>query len=69
MISCASTKDLSQTINETAKGFGFQLKQEQMQTIRSCMEGGDVFVGLPTVYGKSLLLIQYCPAYSTVTII
>ena len=52
--SCASTKDLSQTINKTIEGFGFQLKQVQMQAIRSCMKGGDVFVSLPTSYSKSL---------------
>ena len=56
-ISCASTKDLSQTIKETVKEFGFQLKQEQMQAIHRCMEGGDVFVSLPTEYSKSLFYL------------
>ena len=33
-----------------------ELKKEQSQAIRSFVSGRDVFVALPTGYGKSLLL-------------
>ncbi len=49
-----SSDCFDKAIDSSAKRFGFQLKKEQMLAIRNFMEGKDVFVSLPTGYGKIL---------------
>ena len=46
---------LEAIIKDCAQTLGYQeLKQEQMAAVASFVEGNDVFITLPTGYGKSL---------------
>lgn len=42
-------------IVESSKAFGFALKEKQIESISSFVEGHDTFVSLPTGYGKSII--------------
>ena len=58
---CASEDELKRDritaiVRVAAAEAGFQdLKQEQMQAILEFIDGRDIFVSLPTGYGKSLI--------------
>ena len=43
----------STAISETAKSLGYSLKPEQRRCLQIFVGGNDVFVSLPTGYGKS----------------
>lgn len=48
--------DLETAISESARDLGYHhLKEKQRDAVRSFMEGNDVFVALPTGYGKSVV--------------
>ena len=43
-------------VNDVARSLGvFPLKPEQLKAVMAFLEGRDVFVSLPTGYGKSLI--------------
>lgn len=44
-----------ESIVESSKAFGFALKEKQIESISSFVEGHDTFVSLPTGYGKSII--------------
>ena len=48
---------------EVATRLGFSLKDKQLEAILGFMSGKDVFVSLPTGYGKSLIyaVIAFLP--------
>ncbi|XP_019852358.1 PREDICTED: ATP-dependent DNA helicase Q-like SIM [Amphimedon queenslandica] len=46
---------LEKCVLEAASRFGFSLKEKQLEAIMTFMSGNDVFVSLPTGYGKSLI--------------
>ena len=49
------SRDLSVTIDEAASSLGYtRLKDEQKEALHAFVSGKDVFVSLPTGYGKSL---------------
>ena len=49
------SRDLSVIINEAATSLGYtRLKNEQKEALHAFVSGKDVFVSLPTGYGKSL---------------
>ena len=48
--------DVEAVIAEGAKKLGFaKLKDKQMEAVRAFVGGSDVFVSLPTGYGKSAI--------------
>ena len=48
--------DLETAILESAKDLGYPyLKEKQKEAVKSLMKGNDVFVALPTGYGKSVI--------------
>ena len=44
-----------QILQEVAKDLGFNLKQKQLEAVLTFLSGNDVFVSLPTGYGKSII--------------
>ena len=51
----ANEKDLDKIIMDASVSFGYnELKVEQHQALKAFVEGRDVFVAIPTGYGKSL---------------
>jgi bloom syndrome protein len=46
---------ISRTISEVSRSLGITLKEKQLEAIMAFMSGRDVFVSLPTGYGKSLI--------------
>ena len=54
---------LLQVVEEVSSRFGVTLKAKQSEAILSFMSGKDVFVSLPTGYGKSLIYASLPPAY------
>ena len=44
-----------QIVQEVAKDLGFNLKQKQLEAVLTFLSGNDVFVSLPTGYGKSII--------------
>ncbi len=53
-----SNAEIVYIVCETAKGAGYlSLKAEQQQAILNFVSGRDVFVSLPTGYGKSLCFV------------
>ena len=50
-------RDSAAAVHETAATLGFTLKKEQEKVIVAFTQGHDVFVALPTGFGKSLC---YC---------
>jgi len=47
---------MEKLINGVARSFGvFPLKPEQLQAVMAFLEGKDVFVSLPTGFGKSII--------------
>lgn len=54
--SCGTmASDLRHIINDTAAKLGLRLKDKQFDAIRLFCSGSDVFVSLPTGYGKSVI--------------
>lgn len=52
------------TITESASSLGYsQLKVEQREAVRALMEGNNVFVALPTGYGKSIIFASLPGAF------
>ena len=49
-----NTSDTIGMIRTAASYFGFNLKQEQESALKEFVGGSDLFVSLPTGYGKSL---------------
>ena len=47
--------ELEQAISEAGDELGFQLKPKQIAAVKAFVEGKDVFVSLPTGYGKSII--------------
>lgn len=48
--------DLEMAILESAKDLGYPyLKEKQKEAVKWLMKGNDVFVALPTGYGKSVI--------------
>lgn len=48
--------EFQQTLNQTLKELGFQsLKLKQKEVVEAFVKGKDVFVALPTGYGKSVV--------------
>ena len=48
--------DVREIIVESGKKLGFdKLKDKQIEAVRHFIEGKDVFVSLPTGYGKSII--------------
>lgn len=48
--------ELERAISEAAEELGFQqLKPKQSEAVKAFVEGRDVFVSLPTGYGKSII--------------
>ena len=51
-----STMDAKKTITESGMQLGFdELKPKQLEAMTSFLQGNDVFVSLPTGYGKSII--------------
>ena len=51
----ATHADLQTCLNEAAEALGiYELKPEQKEAISAFADGRDVFVSLPTGYGKSI---------------
>ena len=50
-------KNMKMCIHSAASSFGFTLKTEQVESIFYFVKGMDVFVSLPTGFGKSLCYI------------
>uniref|UniRef100_A0A1X7V9J4 DNA 3'-5' helicase n=1 Tax=Amphimedon queenslandica TaxID=400682 RepID=A0A1X7V9J4_AMPQE len=46
---------LRATILEVGSSFGYQLKEKQLEAMATFLSGRDVFVSLPTGYGKSAI--------------
>jgi bloom syndrome protein len=42
-------------IEELGEDLGFNLKEKQLEAVLSFLNGKDVFVSLPTGYGKSII--------------
>ncbi len=47
--------DVQAAVAESASMLGKELKDKQLEAITSFVEGNDIFVSLPTGYGKSLI--------------
>ena len=55
---------MSEWFREAAKSLGYDhLKPEQERVLSEFMSGKDVFVALPTGYGKSLCYAALAPAF------
>lgn len=54
---------LIQVVEKVSTRFGISLKEKQSEAIVQFMSGRDVFVSLPTGYGKSLIYALLPPAY------
>ena len=55
--SCGSGEDYKSCIEHGASSLGYVLKPEQQTSIEKFVCGKDVFISLPTGYGKSLCYI------------
>ena len=55
--SCGSGEDYKSCIKHAASSLGYVLKPEQQTSIEKFVCGKDVFISLPTGYGKSLCYI------------
>ena len=55
-------RDSAAAVHEAAATLGFMLKKEQEKVIVAFTQGHDVFVALPTGFGKSLC---YCRTFLT----
>ena len=51
-------RDSAAAVHEAAATLGFTLKKEQEKVIVAFTQGHDVFVALPTGFGKPLLLLS-----------
>ena len=64
-VTCAPPKtsctvmEVDKAIEEVSKHIGIRLKEKQLEAIKHFCSGKDVFVSLPTGYGKSLIYEQY----------
>ena len=47
--------DFSRVIGDVSLELGLQLKDKQVEAIQKFCEGSDVFVSLPTGFGKSMI--------------
>ena len=47
--------DLKAIICESEREFGLELKEKQIMALEAILGGSDVFVSLPTGYGKSVI--------------
>jgi ATP-dependent DNA helicase RecQ len=56
----------TEIIKEVSCRFGISLKAEQEQVIRSFVTGNDVFVSLPTGFGKSLCFMLLPPIFDSI---
>ena len=54
MVEARSVPDLKAVIHEVASSLGYKLKLQQEESILQFARGNDVFVSLPTGFGKSL---------------
>ena len=53
---CCSDAVMEDVVNDVAQSLGvFPSKAEQLKAMMAFLEGRDVFVSLPTGYGKSLI--------------
>ena len=57
--------DVTDAVNYGSACLGICLKPEQTQAVRSLLAGEDVFVSLPTGYGKSAIfqVLPFCASY------
>ena len=51
----SSIKDEAKVVAEVARTFDITLKEKQLEAIISFLKGFDVFITLPTGYGKSII--------------
>ena len=58
--------DLKSVIHSTAAEYGYQLRCKQEESILAFTGGMDVFVSLPTGYGKSLCYTLLSPIYDKI---
>ena len=54
------------TIAKVADSFGFKLKLEQERSLQKFIAGNDIFISLPTGYGKSLCYILLPPIFDII---
>ena len=54
---CTSDKEIRDAITSVAEYFKYKLKTQQEESIFYFVKGNDVFVSLPTGFGKSLCYI------------
>ena len=64
--SLAGCMDLKSVIHSTAAEYGYQLRCKQEESILAFTGGMDVFVSLPTGYGKSLCYTLLPPIYDKI---
>ena len=50
-------------VKVSAKDFGFALKEKQIEAVFSFVGGHDIFVSLPTGFGKSIYVMPFCQVY------
>ena len=56
---------IASIIAEVSRHFEVVLKDKQVEAIETFVNGSDMFVALPTGYGKSLIYVFFCLVFLT----